>query len=60
MDCKTASSNSIGPGIRRVGCSGCVDIFGFSSADTVEVEEKVGAVEERLLKIDDGGDIDGR
>lgn len=26
MDWRTASSNSIGPGMRRVGCSGCDDM----------------------------------
>lgn len=28
IDCRTASSNSIGPGMSNAGCSGCVDIFG--------------------------------
>ena len=27
IDCNTSSSNSIGPGISRAGCSACLDIF---------------------------------
>jgi hypothetical protein len=42
IDCRTASSNSMGPGMRRAGCAGCDDMVTADDVNYADNQELAG------------------